>query len=65
MSIGHRGAEKIDPWGPSAFMVGINNFLMLLFFYLYAASETKVAITRCIRHLQLAVIKTWNVATFW
>ncbi len=62
MVIGYRGAEQVDLWYPPAFMVHINNLLMLLAFYLYAASGMKTAITRRIRHPQLTAVKTWAVA---
>ncbi len=62
MVLGYRGAEQVDLWYPPAFMVHINNTLMLLAFYLYAASGMKTAITRKIRHPQLTAVKTWAVA---
>lgn len=62
MVIGYRGAAQVDLWYPPAFMVHINNTLMLLAFYLYAASGMKTAITRKIRHPQLTAVKTWAVA---
>lgn len=62
MILGYRGAAQIDLWYPPAFMVHINNLLMLLAFYLYAASGMKTAITRKIRHPQLTAVKTWAVA---
>jgi uncharacterized membrane protein len=43
-------------------MVGINNLLMVLAVYLYAASGTKAALARKIRHPQLTAVKTWAVA---
>lgn len=62
MVIGYRGAEQVDLWYPPAFMVHINNTLMLLAVYLYAASGMKTAITRVIRHPQLTAVKTWAIA---
>lgn len=49
-------------WGRSPALVGINNLLMVLAVYLYAASGTKSALARRIRHPQLAAVKTWAVA---
>jgi uncharacterized membrane protein len=49
-------------WGRSPALVGINNLLMVLAIYLYAASGTKAALARKIRHPQLTAVKTWAVA---
>lgn len=49
-------------WDRHPALVGINNLLMLLAFYLYAASGMRTAITRRIRHPQLTAVKTWAVA---
>lgn len=62
MVIGYRGAEQVDLWYPPSFMVHVNNTLMLLAFYLYAASGMKTGITRVIRHPQLTAVKVWAVA---
>ncbi|MDM7932944.1 NnrU family protein [Tabrizicola sp.] len=62
MVIGYRGHEAPDLWYPPAFLTHVNNLLMLLAFYLYAASGMKTRITRVIRHPQLTAVKTWAVA---
>ena len=62
MVIGYRGAEYVSLWQPPAFLRHINNLLMLLAFYLYAASGMKTRITAVIRHPQLTAVKTWAVA---
>lgn len=49
-------------WGRSPALVGINNLLMVLAVYLYAASGTSSALARKIRHPQLTAVKTWAVA---
>jgi uncharacterized membrane protein len=49
-------------WGRSPALVGINNLLMVLAVYLYAASGAKSALARRIRHPQLTAVKTWAVA---
>jgi uncharacterized membrane protein len=49
-------------WGRNPAMVGINNLLMVLAVYLYAASGTKAALARKIRHPQLTAVKTWAVS---
>lgn len=59
------GAAKASAevwWGRSPALVGINNLLMVLAVYLYAASGTKAALARRIRHPQLTAVKTWAVA---
>lgn len=62
MVLGYRGAEQIDIWYPPAFLTHVNNSLMILAFYFYAASGLKTGITRKIRHPQLTGFKTWAVA---
>ena len=62
MVSGYRAAEFVPLWSPPAFLVHVNNLLMILAFYLYAASGMKTAVTRVIRHPQLTAIKAWAVA---
>jgi uncharacterized membrane protein len=62
MVIGYRGVEHIDLWYPPAFLIHVNNLLMLFAVYLYAASGMRTRITRVIRHPQLTAVKTWAVA---
>ncbi|MBF9028991.1 hypothetical protein HKCCE3408_01165 [Rhodobacterales bacterium HKCCE3408] len=62
MTIGYRNADGAFFWGRHPATVGINNLLMLLAFYLFAASGMKTAITRRIRHPQLTAVKIWAVA---
>jgi uncharacterized membrane protein len=62
MVYGYRWAPQIDLWYPPAFLTHLNNLLMLLSVYLYAASGMKTGITRVIRHPQLTAVKTWAVA---
>ena len=49
-------------WGRNPALVGINNLLMVLAVYLYAASGTRAALARKIRHPQLTAVKTWALA---
>jgi uncharacterized membrane protein len=60
--LGIEGAAHVDLWYPPAFLVHVNNLLMLFAVYLYAASGMKTRITRTIRHPQLTAVKTWAVA---
>lgn len=62
MTIGYRNAGGPVFWGRSPALVGINNLLMILAFYFFAASGMKTAITRRIRHPQLTGFKTWALA---
>lgn len=62
MVLGYRAAPFITVWTPPAFLWHVNNLLMILAFYLYAASGMKTWITTKIRHPQLTAFKTWAVA---
>ena len=62
MYYGYKWADGPVWWGRNPALVGINNLLMVLAFYLYAASGMRTAITRVIRHPQLTAVKTWAVA---
>ena len=62
MVIGYRAAEGTVYWGRSPAMVGINNLLVLVAFYLFAASGKKTRVTRLIRHPQLTAVSLWAVA---
>ncbi|SEN06185.1 Uncharacterized membrane protein [Loktanella fryxellensis] len=62
MVIGYRNAVGEVYWGRTAAMTGINNLLMLLAFYLYAASGKGTRVTRAIRHPQLTAVIVWSGA---
>lgn len=62
MVIGYRNWFSDQIWNPPSFLTHVNNLLMLLAVYLYAASGMKTAITRVVRHPQLTAVKTWAVA---
>jgi uncharacterized membrane protein len=62
MVLGYRAAPFLPVWSPPGVMVHLNNLLMFLAVYLFAASGLKTAITARIRHPQLAGVKTWAVA---
>jgi uncharacterized membrane protein len=62
MVIGYRSADGAVFWGRSPMMVGINNLLMILAFYCYAASAAKgvkIWLGRKIRHPQLTGFGIW------
>ncbi len=62
MTLGYQRYTGTFFWGRNAALVGINNLLMLLAVYLYAASGLKTRITGVIRHPQLTGFKAWAVA---
>lgn len=62
MVIGYRGAWGPVWWGRSGALVGINNLLMILAFYLYASSGAKTWITTKVKNPQLTGFKIWAVA---
>lgn len=62
MTLGYKSAEGPVWWGRSAATVGINNILMLLAVYLFAASGSKTWITSKIRNPQLTAFKLWCAA---
>ena len=62
MVVGYRGAVPVQLWYPPAFLIHVNNLLMLLAVYLFAASGMKTRITAVIRHPQLTGFKLWAVA---
>ena len=62
MVIGYRGAEFVAVWTPPAFLTHVNNLLMILAFYLYAASGAKTWVARKFRHPQLGGFKVWAFA---
>ena len=60
-----RGYGQVDGpvwWGRSPATTGINNLLMLLAFYLYAADGMGTRVTAWIRHPQLTGFSLWAVA---
>jgi len=59
---GYGQAEGPVWWGRSSALVGINNLLMVLAIYFYAASGSKTWLARKVRHPQLAGFKLWAVS---
>ncbi|ABD53732.1 NnrU family protein [Jannaschia sp. CCS1] len=65
MVIGYRGAEGAFYWGRSPALVGINNILMVLAFYIYAVGGPKgdrVWLGTKLRHPQLTGYSLWAIA---
>lgn len=62
MVLGYRAAEGAVYWGRGNGLVWLNNLLMVLAFYLYAASGKGTRVTRAIRHPQLTGFTVWAIA---
>ena len=62
MVLGYQQAEGPLWWGRQSALVGINNLLVLIGFYVIAGSIIGVRINRFIRHPQLTAIKLWAIA---
>ena len=62
MVLGYGRADASVLWGRTQALTSINNFLMLLAFYLFAASGKGTRITRAIRHPQLTAVLVWAAA---
>ncbi len=62
MTLGYRSFTGDFFWTRNAALVGINNLLMVLAVYLFAASGLRTRITGMIRHPQLTGFKAWAVA---
>ena len=62
MVIGYRAADGAVFWGRHPATVGINNLLMLLSVYMFAASGMKTALARKMRHPMLGGVKVWALA---
>ncbi|SNT72663.1 NnrU family protein [Paracoccus seriniphilus] len=59
---GYKTADGPIWWGPSPALVGINNLLVLIGFYLFAASGMKTRVTAVLRHPQLVGFSLWAIA---
>jgi len=65
MAVGYRAADGAVYWGREPMWVGINNLLMIVAFYFYAASAAqgaKIWLGTKIRHPQLTGVSIWAVA---
>lgn len=65
MILGYRGADYIAVWSPPAFLVHLNNLLMVIALWVYGSSAAKGAkawpATKT-RHPQLLAVKIWAIA---
>ncbi|WP_108813774.1 NnrU family protein [Loktanella sp. Alg231-35] len=65
MVLGYRMAEGTVYWGRTPMWVGINNLLMVVAFYFYAASAAqgqKIWLGTKVRHPQLTGFSIWAIA---
>jgi len=62
MVIGYRMADGAVLWSRSPMLTGLNNLLMLVAIYIFAASGMKLGITRRLRHPMLAGVGIWALA---
>ena len=62
MIFGYRMADGAFYWGRSPALTGVNNLLMLVSVYLFAAAGMKTRAARMMRHPQLTGFALWCVA---
>lgn len=62
MWLGYRWADPVWLWSPPPFLTHVNNLLVLIGFYFFAADGMKTGITRVVRHPQLTGFKAWALA---
>lgn len=62
MVIGYQQADGAYFWGRTPMTAGINNLLMLVSVYMFAAAGMKTALAREMRHPMLGAVKVWALA---
>ncbi len=62
MIFGYRWSPFDPLWALGAWTYPVNNLLVLVAFYLFAASGAKTRVTRMVRHPQLTAVSLWAVA---
>lgn len=62
MVVGYRRADTVYLWAAPEGLRHLNNLLMVLAFYLFAAAGMKTAAARWLRHPQLTGFSLWAVA---
>lgn len=62
MTKGYQAADGAFFWWRHPMTVGINNLLMLLSVYMFAASGMKTTLARKMRHPMLGAVKVWALA---
>ncbi len=62
MTVGYKAADTTFLWDRTTALTGINNLLVLLGFYMFAASGAKLRVTQYTRHPQLIGFSLWAFA---
>lgn len=62
MVVGYQAADPVNVWFPPAFLVHVNNILMLLAIAAFIAGGIPSPVRRWIRHPQLTGVKIWALA---
>lgn len=62
MVIGYRATPFVHVWAPPAFMIHINNLLILIAIYMMSPAPRRGALLSGMRHPMLAGFKAWAVA---
>ena len=62
MILGYRSAELVPVWYPPAFMVHINNLLVLVAIYMMSPAPKKGALLNGVRHPMLTGFALWALA---
>lgn len=62
MIVGYRMADGTVYWGRTPMLTGLNNLLMLLAVYVFAAAGMKTALARKLPHLMLWGVLLWVLA---
>ena len=62
MVMGYQDAGFVEVWTPPAFLVHVNNLLMLIAVVFFIAGNVPSVVRRKVRHPQLAAAKTWALA---
>ena len=62
MIIGYRSAPIIQVWSPPAFLVHVNNLMMVVAVAVFAMAHTKGRLRGRMRHPMLTSVKIWSIA---
>ncbi|GAB4287420.1 MAG: NnrU family protein [Roseovarius sp.] len=62
MVVGYRMADGAVFWSRTPMLAGINNLLMLVAVYMFAAAGMRTALARRMRHPMLGAVKLWALA---
>ena len=62
MVLGYRGVEFVPVWSPPAFLVHVNNLLMLIAIFLLSPAPRRGKLIAGMRHPMLTGFKTWAIA---